>query len=53
MQMWTVIIILKIVYEIVKVAKVKRIPAAPVNRRITNIEDPAAFAVRQEYLYRI
>lgn len=53
MQFWTIIIILRIVYEIVRAARVKEAPAAPESRTIVRIADPAAFAVRHEYTYRI
>ena len=53
MQIWTIIIMLRIVYEIVRATRVRETPAAPANRTTVRIADPAAFAVRHEYTYRI
>ncbi len=53
MQFWTLIIILKIVYEIVRATQVREVPAVPERRTSVKVADPAAFAVRQEYTCRI
>lgn len=54
MQFWTIIIILRIVYEIVRATtQVGEVPAVTETRITVRIVDPAAFAVRQEYTYRI
>ena len=53
MKMWTVIIILKIVYEIVKAVQGRKTPAVDATDEQASIADPAGYAVRAEFLYRI
>ena len=54
MQFWTLIIIIRIVYEIVRATtQTREVPAVTETRTTVRIADPAAFAVRQEYVYRI
>ena len=53
MKLWTVIIILKIVYEIVKAVQGKKTTAVTAKDQQARTADPAAYTIRSEYLYRI
>ncbi len=53
MKCWMMILIARIVYEIAKRTETAKAPATAAKINETMVADPAAYAVRREYVYRI
>jgi hypothetical protein len=53
MQFWMIVLIARIVYEIAKRAGTTKVPVDTTATNVTIVADPATYAVRREYLYRM